>query len=465
MSQFARWKVFFGPKLHRVGEFLAAQGITMAGNLIYGLLCVRLLPKPEYAKFAVVFSALASVVQLSDIGISTSLVPLIGEKIADLQLIADYVASLRTLAQRLFAIMAPVTVLVFPLMVRRQHWSLPVVAAMVATVLVAAWFARVCSAYGVVLILRRDRQRWYRAQMISSMGTLALLGIFWTAHRLDVWSAILINVAGIVFVAQSYYFRSRKLLGVRGQSTVQKRKAIVHLALPNTVNVIFYAVQGQIPQFLVTVFGITAAVADVGALSRLAQIFVIFAQMNPILLEPYFARLPRNKLKTHYLGAVAAIALVCLSVVALGWSFPQMFLWVLGSKYDTLQSGVLLILIGSSIRYLSGSMWIIHSARRFVYWWNNLSVIALTLLVQVVFLFQGHLGTVRSALMFNIISASASLLVNILCAFYGFIRGPRNLAGATPEVIAEQIAGPLEGPIAGPIAGEIAGQIEGELHG
>jgi O-antigen/teichoic acid export membrane protein len=444
MTHLARWKVFLGPKLHRVGEFLAAQGVTMAGNLLYGLLCVRLLPKPEYAKFAVVFSALASVALLSDIGTSNSIVPLVGEKISDLQLIADYVASLRTLAQRLFAIMAPVTMVVFPLMVLKQHWSPAAVAGMVGTVLAGAWFARVGAAYGVVLILRRDRPRWYRAQMISSLGTLALLGVFWAAHRLTVWSAILINVAGIVYVAQSYYFRSRKLLGVAGRSTAQKRKSIVHLILPNTPNVIFYAVQGQIPQFLVTLFGVTAAVADVGAISRLAQIFVIFAQMNPILIEPYFARLPRNRLKANYLGAVAAIAAVCAAVVALGWAFPQLFLWVLGPKYAGLNYEVLLILIGSSIRYLSGTMWVIHSSRRFVYWWNNLSVITLTLLVQVVFLFQGHLGTVRSALMFNIVSAAASLVVNILCGFYGFIRGPRTMAGPAPEV---------------------AGEIEGEMHG
>jgi len=444
MSRIARWKAFLVPKLHRVAEFLAAQGITMAGNLLYGLLCVRLLPKVEYAKFAVVFSAFSSVALLLDIGISTGIVPLVGQNIGDLQLIADCVASMRTLAQRLFAVMAPVTIVVFPLMVHRQHWTTPTVAAMVAIVLVAAWFARVSSAYGVVLILRRDRPRWYRAQMISSLGTLALLGIFWAAHWLNVWWAILFNVAGIVFVAQSYFFRARRLLGVAGRSSAQQRKAILRLVLPSTPNVIFYALQGQIPQALVTLFGLTVAVADVGALSRLGQIFVIFAQMNPILLEPYFARLPRNRLRANYLAAIAAIVAFCLAIVALGRFLPGMFLWVLGPKYSMLHSEVLLLLIGSSIRYLSGSMFVIHSSRRFVYWWNNLSVIALTLLVQVLFLFRGNLGTVKTALIFNIVSAAASLLVNILCAFYGFIRGPRVIEG---------------------FAQEVPGEIEGELHG
>jgi O-antigen/teichoic acid export membrane protein len=453
MSRISRLKAFLVPKLHRVAEFLAAQGITMAGNLLYGLLCVRLLPKAEYAKFALVFSALATLALLSDIGITNSIVPLVGQHTSDSQLIADYIASLRSLALRLFAIMAPATAIVFPLVLQRQHWSATTVAAMVATVLVSAWFARVSSAYGAVLILRRDRPRWYRAQMISSLGTLALLGIFWATHILSVWVAILTNVAGIIFVAQSYYFRSRKLLGVQGHASAEKRKAIVHLVLPNMVNTIFYALQGQIPLILVTIFGITvAAVADMGALSRLTQIFVIFAQMNPILVEPYFARLPRERLRPSYLTAVSAVVLFCTIVVAVGRFFPELFLWVLGPQYSKLHDEVLLILIGSSIRYVSGTMWVIHSSRRFVYWWNNLTIMSLTLLVQVAYLLHGNLGTVRSALMFNIVSAIASLSVNIACAFYGFKHGPRALAGATPEVPAEIIP-------------EIPAETEGELHG
>jgi hypothetical protein len=49
------WRV---PKVHRVIEFLASQGIAVAARLFYGFLCVRLLPIPEYAKFAVVFGFL-----------------------------------------------------------------------------------------------------------------------------------------------------------------------------------------------------------------------------------------------------------------------------------------------------------------------------------------------------------------------------------------------------------------------
>ena len=429
MNRWQAWRAFLIPKLHRVAEFLVAQGITLAGNLLYGLLCVRLLPLAGYAKFAVVFAYLGSLVVLMDIGISSSLVPLVGNRVDDRQLIADYVASLRQLAHRLFAMMAPATAVVFPFLVRKQAWGWPVVSAMVAILVVAAWCARVSAAYGAVLILRRDRKRYYRAQMTTSLGTLSLLVGLWALHWLNAWTAILLNVAGIVYVSQVYFFRARNLLGVHGNPSKQKREAILRLIMPNIPNVLFYAVQGQISLMLITIFGRTAGVASVGALGRLAQIFVLLAQMNPLLIEPYFAKLARARLKSTYLGTLALVGTLSFGAVGLARAFPELFLWVLGPKYSNLRFEVVLVIAAGAIRHVSGLMWIIHCSRRFVYWWNNVMTIVLTILVQVVFLWKTDLGTVRSVLIFNIASALAGLLVNALCGVYGFRQGPRQIEG------------------------------------
>ena len=83
MERIQAAKVFFLPKVHRVAEFLASQGIAMAGSLLYGLLCIRLLPIGEYAKFVVVFAAQASLMVLMDVGISGTFIPIVGERIDD----------------------------------------------------------------------------------------------------------------------------------------------------------------------------------------------------------------------------------------------------------------------------------------------------------------------------------------------------------------------------------------------
>ena len=183
---------FTAPKLRPLARFLSSQGITLAGNLLYGLLCVRWLPTSDYAQFVVLFGIQGSLVLLMDIGASGTVIPLIGERIDDRQFIADYIASLRQIAHRLYGLMAVGLILAFPLLVRHRNWTLTTIIAMIAILLTSTWFVRVSSSYGAVLVLMRDRPKWYLGQMIASLGTLTILLAFTALHWLNGFSAILI---------------------------------------------------------------------------------------------------------------------------------------------------------------------------------------------------------------------------------------------------------------------------------
>lgn len=429
MTHEQRWKTFLAQKMHRIVEFLTSQGITMAGNLFYGFLCVRLLPIPEYAKFVVVFAIQGSLVVFMDAGFSGSLAPLIGERIEDRQLIADYVASLRQIAHWLYALIAVAAIFVYPALVRNRHWSVPVVAAMIGILLVSTWFARVGANYGSVLLLRRDRRRWYRHQMASSLGTLALLGVFLAFHWLNGFSAILINVAGIIGVALANYRRAGQLLGVVGVASKEKRTAIIHLTLPSMSSVLFYALQGPLSVVLIAMFGRTAGVASVGALGRLGQVFGVFGPMNAVLLEPYFASLPKRHLKANYLAAVTITAVCGLTVIAMARVFPELFLWILGAKYKDLRSELVLQMISSAIGLLGGVIATVNVSRRFVYHPLIISDNIITLVVQAVFIWKVDLSTVAAVLFFNIATQLPSLCTGVIAAFYGFAYGGRRIVG------------------------------------
>ena len=429
-----RAKSFFLPKLRKVSQFLVNQGFTTAGNLLYGLLCVRLLPISDYAKFAVIFGIQGTLTMLMDVGVSGTLVPLVGDRIYDRQLIADYLASLRQIVHRLYGLVAVVTIAVFPWFVRNRHWGWRTVAAMIVIVLASSWFVRVTGSYGTILILLRDRTSWYRAQMVSSFGTLGLLLLVWAFHYLNAFTAILINVAGVLSVAVTYFYRARHLLGTEGTPTPEKRKAVLQLSLPVAPGAIFYAMQGQISLLLITIFGRTAAVASVGALGRMAQVFSLLGQMNILLVEPHFAKLPVNRLKTHYLIAVAAAALGGIAFISLAAVFPQLFLWILGPKYAGLHVELLLVIINGALGLVSGGMYMINNSRRFVYWWQNATIILCTLAVQAMFLWKSDLQTVRSVLYFAIVSTSVIFVVQVISAFYGFARGPRRIAGIDQHI-------------------------------
>jgi hypothetical protein len=428
MTALARANRFLAPKILQVAHFASKQGIAAVGNLLYGLLCVRMLPVADYAKFAVLFGYMGSLTVLLDVGVVGTLAPLVGEQIANLSLIANYVASIRQIILRLYLVVAPLAMLGFVFLVRKQHWGAFVVVQMLAVLLVTAWFARVCSSYGAVLILRRDRSRFYRIQILASLSSLGVLLIFWLLHCINLYVAILLNVGQVVFLGTGYYLRARQLLGVKGHSIAQQRKAIIRLAMPNTPNVIFYATQGQVTLMLITLFGHNASsVAGVGALARLGQILVFVAHMNPILVEPFFAKLETGRLKRTYLLAAAIVVVCSAAYSGLAFAFPEAFLWVLGPKYSQLRIEVSLVILASAMYYVAGFMWVIHSSRRFVYWWSNVAQIGLTLIVQSFLIWKMDLSTVRNVLLFSILSGTVTMVVTAAVGVYGFTYGPQKL--------------------------------------
>ena len=408
---------------------MTAQGITLAGNLLYGLLCVRLLTTGEYAKFVVVFGIQGTLLVLMDINFSATLIPLVGERFQDRRLIADYVSSLRHLSNRLFVAVAIGTLFVYPFLVKHRAWSWQTIATMIGLLLISTWCMRIGSAYGAVLILLRDRKRWYRGQMGSSLGTLLLLGIFWASGLLNGLTAIGINIAGNIFVGVYYYFCARKHLGAPGHDSPEKRRSIFRLALPNIPQAIFYACQGQVSLLLITYLGHTTGVASVGALGRLGQIFALISQVNPILVEPYFAKLRESEVLKRYFVAVALITGLCVATLLVAVRFPEVFLILLGPKYEGLRMEVRLSIAIGAVSCISGIVWCINSARRFVYWWNVALSITLTIVVQAATIIKNDMSTIKGVLVLSLATNLSWLFINLISSLYGFIRGPRQVEG------------------------------------
>ena len=185
--------------------------------------------------------------------------------------------------------------------------------------------------------------------------------------------------------------------------------------------------EGRFSVFLITYFGRTSAVASVGALGRLGQIFALLTPINGILIEPYFARLPREQLKSHYLMAVAGAGACGACLVVLARIFPGLFLWVLGPKYTGLQTEVVLVMVSGAIGLLGGVMATINGSRRFIYYSFVLTDNILTLILQAIYIWRIDLSTVKAVLWFNIFTMFPTLATEAIVAFYGFTHGGRTI--------------------------------------
>jgi hypothetical protein len=194
---------------------------------------------------------------------------------------------------------------------------------------------------------------------------------------------------------------------------------------PLIPGVIFTAFQGQISLFIITFFGQTKSIAEVAALGRLGQIFVLLGAFNGIIVEPYISQVSRKILPWRYFQILGGGVFLATIICIVGFVFPQPLLWLLGSKYQNLQLEVGWVLAGACLNYVSGIMWTMHSARKWVYWWGSFAYIVVILVTQLGCLTMMDLSTTIGVVYFSLFSTIAVLLVHIANSIFGFIYGPR----------------------------------------
>lgn len=421
------------PMLDVLFKFMVAQGTASFLNMMYGFICIRVLSIEEYSKYVVFFTVQATVTVLMDSGITGTIIPLIGDKVNNNQLIADYVASLRGLAHILYIIVGIGTTTFFPQVIIARHWDLRSSCVMIAVLLALTWFARVSSAYGAVLIVKKDRTYWCNTQIYSSAIMLLLLLSLYEAGRITALGAMIINLGGAIFTASRYYMRSKYHLVVRGSKKWSMQKSIIQLASPAIPGVIFYSFQGQIGIYMLTFLGKVESVASIGALSKICQMTNYVSPINPVLVEPFFARLEKRKLIKWSIAILSCALFLCVVLVAVVKVVPEIFLWIIGPHYKELHGEIFIAVIPGVLAVLGGVISSINSARRFNYYRFNVANIIITLGVQFACMTRMNLSSLHSVLVFNVISSIPGMVLVSLTLIYGMKFGGRRVAFDTCE--------------------------------
>jgi hypothetical protein len=190
---------------------------------------------------------------------------------------------------------------------------------------------------------------------------------------------------------------------------------IRHLA----ANAVFFCFQGQITIFLLGFFGRVNAIAEVGALGRLGMVFTVLTNLLTNVFGPAFARCQDPKrLRWQYaaiVGGVTAFSLVLIAAAAL---FPGAFLFVLGAKYAHLERELVLMVGGAVVGALTGTFWTLNASKAWIA--GSWLYIPLTVGTQILLIPITDFSSVRSVLMFNLLSAVPNLVLNLALSIRGF---------------------------------------------
>jgi len=405
--------------------FLAGQGSSQGFNLLTGFMVLRWLDVGSYARYGLTYGFQSTTNILIDLGFSATIVALVGPRVQDRRVIGSYVRAGRQLRVRMMATVMPIAGIVYLIMTRRLQWPVVSQIGLLLAIFVSIYFSGLQAYYGSSLIVARRLGTYYRVQVCASVGRFAGCAILHLAGHLDAMSAVWINAAGIVGAGLAYKVISRQLMEEPLRPSPPIVRQMIRYIMPNIPGVIFYALQGQLSLFLIAILGHNKGVAQVSALARIGQLFVLLYAFNGMVVEPWFARSSEEHVLPRYFAAIGVA--VCFSAVFLGVAvaWPGCLLWILGKNYQNLNLELAWTILSGCIGYLMTLTWTVISARRLIYWSSTFLNIGLILFAEVAFIVLVGVPTTLRAVQFGCVSALAALIAQCINLTYGLKRGPR----------------------------------------
>jgi O-antigen/teichoic acid export membrane protein len=410
--------------LHRarvLGNFILVQSIVQVIGFLAGILLVRHLDQREYAYFTITNSMQGTINLLADIGISIGLVSIGGRVWHDRRRFGELINTALKMRRKLGALAILVIAPVLYFMLIKNGAPLRYTAILIAILLAGLL---VQFAVGVLSVVPRLRSDVGKIQIIDFTGATVRLLLLIVLMFVFLNTAVAIAVSSFAIFVQ-YLMLRRYVAGVidlHAPENPEDRRAMIGFIRNQAANAIFFCFQGQITVFLISFFGRhPSSVAEVGALGRLAMIFVVINNLLTNIFVPAFARCQdAKKLRWQYAAIISAVGSFSLLVICAAAFFPNEFLFILGNKYAHLQRELLLMIAASVLSALTGTIWALNASKAWIK--GSWLYIPLTLATQTALIPVTDFSSVRGVLLFNLFSAVPNLLLNLVLSFRGFQR-------------------------------------------
>jgi O-antigen/teichoic acid export membrane protein len=406
-----------------VAYLAAAQSVTQIVGLVTGFALLRWLDIREYAQYTLAFTFSTMVSQLVDLGFGDSMIGVIGKGADDPSVVGSVMKAALSLRWRLCGLVLPLCGVPFFLIAGRHGWSTATDAALFGSVAATLLTRSMADYYSLPLILGRRYSALYAPQVSAAAGRLLVTTLLRLERALTGWTASAANAASIA--ATGFLMRRRAAGSFEMPAEVDKRhrRAILRVSLPLLPGQLFFAFQGQITTFIAASVAGSTTLAQMGALSRLAQIFVVANVLNAYVVVPRIARCLDQDLKRMALEAAAGMTLVLSAITAFVFLFPHVILLFLGSHYRGLAVPAGWYVLGGSLSTLSGTLYAINLSRRFVWWLASVGQVAAILVGEVLAAFVFNLGSILPLQYFGVLAGGGAVAGQAFTLAYGVWRG------------------------------------------
>ncbi len=392
-----------------IAKFMSVQmGIKLLGMVI-SVYLIRILAKEDYAYFTIAISIMSTIVLLSDSGIGSGFMAIGGRHWDNKERMGKLVNGALLLRKKQFWAAASFA---FPTM----FWLLYKNDAPLMTIFFLMGIVGLGASFEIRTIIHtatlRLNNQYDSVQKIDIINTLIRLVL--------IVSVSFIFLDGFVAVVVSVFAYGINLLVARTWANPfsepskefykEDKKEILSIVKHQLPNAIYYAIIGQVTVFLISIFGSTENIAEVGVLSRLAIIFSIISITLTTVVMPIFSKSkdPKQILK---LFSILMFLVTALAVTMIGFAmaFPDFFLYIFGNKYTHLTEEVVWLVASSMLSLLVGIIFKINSSRGWVIKWYIF--IPIGILTQVVALFTLNVATVLGVIQYQLVLNLPALFV------------------------------------------------------
>jgi O-antigen/teichoic acid export membrane protein len=346
-------------------EYGIWQVVVQAIAFAVGLLIIRLISKQEYALYTLGGSVSGAVSVLSDLGLSAALLTVAGSNVKSPSERDAAVRMAHWLHTR-FAIGGVALGAVGGSWLLSTHGASLSLSLAISVVASIAGIASSRCALGAALP-RLDSQ--LRSLQKIDFATALARAVFMAAMLILIPSALAALAANVSALLLQRRLLSQLYRGRDGGGHEQdrRRELLLFVARQAPANFLYLA-QGQLTLWLMALFGTSAAIAEYGALGRLAMALAIITSILNTMAIPYFARTHgRDQLITGYLLIVTFLFSMVVLGVVIAVLFPVHALWILGNRYAGLEPQLVAIVASTMLSTAATCLYGVNAAKGWIF--------------------------------------------------------------------------------------------------
>lgn len=399
-----------------------AKVLVQIAGLITGIIIIRSLSIQEYAIYTLANSALGMLTILSDGGISAGVLSQGSRVWRSKEKLGEVLITGLELRKKFasFALIIFIPVVSYLLL---QHGAGYITVGLIIFSIIPSFYASLSdSLFQIAPKLHQDIKPLQINGIAASIGRVILIASTITFFP---WAFVAIIAAGIPRIIAN--FKLKKIAGKHidwnQKPNQETRKNILGTVKRLFPEQIYFCVSSQITIWLISIFGSTNSIAQIGVLSRLSMLLTIFTMIMQAIVVPRFARLQNKKRElTKWFIMIQCILLLFIFIVAIfSKIFASELLMIIGSKYVGLDSYFILAVVSALINSFTGILYSLMISRNFIL--HPAISISIGIVVQIFLISILNFSQLEDVYYFSI----AQSIVGILSAnIYFWLRMRRN---------------------------------------